>query len=105
MTITELDAELRKLDMPVAYREFDEYTAPPFLVYLFTGDADLKADDTNYQQISEIDVELYTAYKDPATEKIVEDKLRSLGLPWRKFEAWIDSEKVYQIAYEISIVE
>lgn len=105
MTIHELDAELRTLGLPVSYHANKEPTPPPFLIYLFTGSDDLMADDVNYHPINNFDVELYTNIKDPNTEALVEAKLKELKLPWQKFEAWIETEKVYQIAYEIAIVE
>lgn len=105
MTIEALDLELRTLDIPVAYRMFNELTPPPFLVYYFAGNDDLKADDINYAKVSEINIELYTRIKDLEVEAIVENKLKSLNLTWDKSEVWIEAEKVYQIAYEISIIE
>ena len=105
MTIEVLDSELRTLEIPVAYRAFNELTSPPFLVYYFAGSDDLKADDTNYVKVNEINIELYTRIKDLEVEAIVENKLKSLNLTWEKNEVWIEAEKVYQITYEISIIE
>lgn len=105
MTIHDLHVELESIGIPVKYRANDGYTSPPFLIYLLTGNDDVMADDMNYHAINEFDIELYTRAKDTATEALVEAKLKELHLPYQKFEAWIETEKVYQIAYEIAIVE
>jgi len=109
MTQAELFTALKSLGMPVAYGEFvstpeNPAPLPPFITYQFSNDNDLKADNQNYFEISNFQVELYTAKKDPAKEKLVQDKLRELRLPYSKIEAWIDSENLRQIIYEIQLI-
>ena len=74
------------------------------MIYLFVEDDDLIADDINYVSVSNFDIELYTDRKDLASEKLIEDKLKELYLPYDKSENWIQSEGVFQILYEITVI-
>jgi hypothetical protein len=104
MTQTELFQALKSIGFPVAYGEFSSPVTPPFITYQFAYSNDMMADNVNYIAIDNFQVELYTAKKDLTAEQKVQNKLKELGLPYRKFETWIDAEKVYQILYEIQIL-
>lgn len=54
-----------------------------------------------YHKIDHIQVELYTKLKDQEAEDRVENALSSLY--WDKTEEYIDSERCYQILYEIEV--
>lgn len=105
----ELFATLNTLGLPVAYGEFvdtpeNPAPEPPFITYQFTDGRDLHADNQNYLGVENFDVELYTQRKDPVTEKLVQDKLKELRLPYTKVEAWIEAEKMRQVIYTIQIL-
>lgn len=109
MTQVELYRALESLGLPIAYNSFDTDPNnpppnPPFLIYLFTYSDDFIADNINYKNIDNFQVELYTDKKDLSTEELVEDKLKELELPYYKSETWIESEKVFQILYEVQII-
>ena len=109
MTQSELFVALGSLGIPVAYSEFvstseNPAPAPPFITYQFTNDDDFKADNHNYVEISSFNIELYANKKDPVTEKLVQDKLKELRLPYSKSETWIDSEKMFQVVYTIQLI-
>ncbi len=104
MNLQELSDHLDFLGLPLAYHHFDNPPPLPYIVYLFTDADDLKADNVNYVEISNIDIELYTDFKDLESEKLLEDKLKELELPYRKHEAYINAEKMYQVSYEIQII-
>lgn len=104
MTLAELKVALESLGMPVAYGEFLEPVAPPFITYGFAYSADKMADNQNYVSAGFYQIELYTKKKDPASEKLVEDKLKELRLPYSKVEAWLDSENLRQVVYEIQLI-
>lgn len=103
MTITELAQELSTIGLPLSYNHFTTPPAPPYLVYLFSYSNDLIADNRNYEDIGIYQIELYTNKKDLVSEKKVEDKLKEIELPYQKIETWIDSEKLFQIIYEVSL--
>lgn len=56
-----------------------------------------------YHKISEVRLELYTDYKDLASEQKVEDTLDAAGLFYNKTETWIDSEKLYEVLYSFDM--
>ena len=49
-------------------------------------------------------MELYTDKKDLASEKLVEDKLKEMYLPYYKTETKLETEGMYQIVYEINLI-
>lgn len=104
LTQAELYQALKSTGMPVAYGSFSSPVSPPFITYQFAYSSDMIADNQNYVEISNFQVELYTDKKDLAVEKLVQDKLKELGLPYSKFEVWLDDEKLYQIIYEIQLI-
>lgn len=104
MTQAELFQALKSLGMPVAYGSFSSPVSPPFITYQFAYSSDVKADNQNYVEISNFQIELYTAKKDLAAEKLVQDKLKELGLPYSKIETWLEEEKLFQVIYEIQLI-
>lgn len=89
----------------VAYYAFPEGETPelPYIVYLETGGNNVCADNTViYRQIS-VDIELYTALKDPQMEKTVENALSTAELIWTKNEDYLDSDRCYMITYTVAI--
>lgn len=109
MTLQDLNAALNAIpgfNKKVAYRAFPVGKAPklPFICYICTNTNNFDADDYVYQVIQEVDIELYTAKKDEASERAVEAKLAEYNLAWEKYEDYIDSENCYMITYSVSIV-
>lgn len=109
MTQAELYQALKSIGLPVAYHHFDgteqnPVPTPPYIVYLFSNSGDLMADDRNYVEISDFQVELYTTKKDLQSEALVQNKLKALELPYSKSETWIESEKMYQVIYQIRLI-
>lgn len=103
MTQTELSRALKSTGLPVAYRAFRSPPSPPYLMYIFSYSKDLMADDCNYAEISNFQVELYTDKKDPPTEMLVETKFKELGLPYSKLETFLQSEGLFQILYQVQL--
>ncbi len=104
MTITELNQALKTIGLPVAYHHFTEPPEPPYLVYLFSYSDDFMADNQNYKEISNYQLELYTKIKSPATESLVKDKLRELQLSYTKTETFIETEGLYQVLYLFQVI-
>ena len=101
--LEKLKNQLETTGLPLAYRAFPEGEAPPlpFLCYLIISSDSLFADGVVYYSANVVRVELYTKEKDPITEDKVEQALSSYL--WDKTEEYIDSEKCYQIIYEIEV--
>lgn len=89
----------------VVYRAWNEGHAPPlpFICYLERQSNNFAADGIAYHQSKRIDIELYTDYKDIATEKLVEDALDAAGIYWESYDEYIDDEKMYEKIYEIEV--
>lgn len=106
MTYKEIGQMVKSIGYPYAYYQFTKETAkkPPFVVYFYTDTDDVMADNTNYQRIVTLNIELYTRDKDFDAEARVEAVLADNELSYYKEENYIDSEQVYQIAYEMEVL-
>lgn len=103
MTLVELKKLLDATGYPVAYSHFNEPKQTPFITYLTTYTSNLHADNRVHQKVQNVDVELYTSKKDLHAEETLENLLNENELPYDKVETFIDSEKVYQIIYEVRL--
>ena len=106
MTREEVYAMIESIGLPCAYYEFPENTqqVPPFVVWFFATDTDVKADNSNYCDKEVLAIELYTKIRDFEQEKAVEDVLASYGFCYSKEPNYIESEKIWQIAYESEVI-
>ena len=105
MTYKQVATMVESIGVPYAYYQFPNGTdqACPFICFYFTGSDDLAADNTNYQRIRPLTIELYTD-KDFALEATVESVLNGAGLVYSRDEAWIDSERMNMVAYATDII-
>lgn len=106
MTYKQIASMVSSIGLPYAYYQFPEGTAqaPPFVVFFYGDTDDVFADDTNYQRIATLNIELYTSEKDFSTESTVEQILTNNNLTYYKEENYIDSEQMWQIAYEMEVI-
>ena len=101
MTLEELKNTLKTTGIPVAYGYFEEEQNAPYILYREAYTNNFSADGIAYCPISHVQVELYTNLKSPEVEDKVEDALSSFF--WEKSETYLDSERCYQILYEIEV--
>ena len=96
---------LDSIGIPYAYDRFAEGESPepPFLCYLLPGSSNFSADGKVYHRISEVRLEMYTDFKDLASERKVEDVLDAAGIFYNKSETWIGSEKLYEVLYSFDM--
>lgn len=105
MTNRELAQMIESIGLPFAYYEFpDTEQIPPFICYFFPDDDDFSADNINYQPIRRCRLEFYAPVKDFATERTIEDTLNAAGLFFRRVEGYIESERMYMVTYDFSVV-
>lgn len=108
MTYKEIYEMVESTGYPTAYRAFPENqkkeVAPPFICFFFSENADVYADDANYQKIEHLVVELCTDYKDLKKEAVVESALAGSGMTWTRSEDEIPSERMYMVTYEMDVV-
>lgn len=106
MTFKQVAKMIKDIGLPYSYYQFNNGTAvaPPFICYFYTGDNDLLADNSNYQKIENLVVELYTDEKDFANEALIETALNDAGLVYSREESYLDSEKLYMVIYSCGVV-
>ena len=105
MTHEEVMQMLAELKIPFAYDHFAEGESPdpPFICFLFPGSENFAADDVVYMEFSNLSIELYTDEKDPELEDRVEAVLNAHEIFWNKSEVWIESEKLYEVLYQMTV--
>lgn len=93
---------LKEMNIPFAYDHFaeGESPSPPFICYLLPGTDNFSADGRVYLKVNQINIELYTDYKDLSVESKVETVLDSHGIFYDRSEVWIESEKLYEVLYQ-----
>lgn len=96
---------VEELGLPLAYHHFAEGEShePPFVVFLYPRGDNFAADGVVYYKINQLDIEVYTDLKDPELEEKVEAVLDRHGIFYHKSENWIESEKLYEILYEMEV--
>ena len=92
---------LKEVGLLFAYDYFAEGESPdpPFICYLFPESHNFSADGKVYFKANEVRIELYTDFKDLAVEQKLEAVLDKYGIFYNKSEAWIESEKLYEVLY------
>lgn len=105
MTIEEINQMVESIGLPCTYYEFPEGTqqAPPYIAWFLASDNDMYADNENYADIEQLNIELYTSIRDFELEAQVEEVLRAKGFTWRKEPGEIPSEKMHQTAWEMEV--
>ena len=105
MTYQEICKIIKETGLPFAYHHFAEGESPepPFLIFLSSGENNFSADTYMYFSFKKLNIELYTDRKAPEIEKKVEEILKKYQIFYTKSEIWIESEKLYEILYEMEV--
>ena len=105
MTHEEVMEMVEKMGFPFAYDHFVEGESPdpPFLVFLYPNSSNFAADGRVYFKASRLKIELYTDIKDVSLEEKTETVLDGCGIFYEKSEVWIESEKLYEVLYEMEV--
>ena len=92
-------------NVPFTYYAFPENEAPllPFITFYYPSSSNIDADNSVYQRVNALTIELYTNDKDFALEENVESIFNSYELVWDKSEDYITSEHMFMITYETEI--
>lgn len=106
MTYKEVDTIISSIGVPYAYNHFPNDTpqVPPFICFLYGNSDDMLADNTNYQKIRRLSIELYTDEKDFALENTVEAVLSRNDMVYSKSETFLESELMYMVIYDTEII-
>ena len=102
MTYKEIAEIIESIGFPFVYYQFPQGNVPqlPYVIYYYPNSENFGADDHVYQNIQNLNIEVYTKEKDFAVEKQVEDVLNKHFLFWNKNESYITSENMYEVIYE-----
>lgn len=106
MTTAQVFQMVQTVGIPAAYHHFDEGSGqqPPFICFYYPGDDDVLADNINYARINQLIIELYTDNKDFDLEAAVEAVLKANEMVYSKVETYIDTEKMYMVAYTMEVI-
>lgn len=106
MTYQEIFEALEETRMPVTYESWsspDAIPALPYIVFTYPESDDLYADNTNYGQIVQLDVRLYTKRKSIADERMVENVLnRYLGAYYKQSE-YVSADAMQETTYLLEV--
>ena len=100
-----LNAIKAEYNIPFTYYSFPEKKAPmlPYITFDYPQSRNIASDDSVYQRVDSLVIELYTRNKDFALEENVESFFKSYKLVWDKTEEYIDSEDMFVMTYETEI--
>ena len=103
MTLEQVADMLAATGYPVAFQEWKQGAVPPlpYIVYLSPYTNNFAADGAAYFVVNHVQIELYTALKDPVAEGKVEQALSSVS--WEKETKYLITEKCFQTLYEIEV--
>lgn len=107
MKLSELKTILEGTEIPFAYHSWPVGKAPalPWGVYWEAYGNSFGADDVAYSTARHMQVELYTAAKDPASEKKIEDALTAAGIYYEKTEeTYLETEHCFETLYELEVL-
>lgn len=106
MRNTDVVTMLTQTGLPFTYYLFPVGKAPnlPYMVFFYSRSNNFPADDSVYQRIDTLNIELYTKNKSFTVEENVEAILNDWGFVWEKSETYLNSEEMYEVIYEMEIV-
>ena len=105
MTHKEIAQLVKSIGLPCTYHHWEKNDVPalPYIIFYEPSRNDFMADNTNYQKIVHLVIELYSDNKDIASESKVETVLEQNGIPYTKEETYISSEQMYEVIYEMEV--
>lgn len=105
MTKGKIEEMLNGIGIEYRYHHFetDEAINPPFICWIVPGTNNFSADGEVYLNATELNIELYTDQKNFELESMVEEQLNKNGIFWNKSETYIESEKMYEVLYEMEV--
>ena len=106
MTYDGIKTMIESMGFPTAYYQYPIGHVPPlpYTVFYYPNTNNFAADDQVYTKVETVNLELYTANKDFTAESAVESVLNANNIVWQKTEAYLDSEHMYEVLYEMEII-
>ena len=91
-------------DIKTEYGHTDVTKNLPKIVISIEQGSNFGADNHVYVQGWDFTLDLYTADKDPTTEKKIKDLLNGAGIYWERSETYYSDEAVYEIEFTFSVL-
>lgn len=91
-------------DIKTVYGYTDVTKDLPKIVISIEQGSNFGADNHVYVQGWDFTLDLYTADKDPTTEKKIKDLLNGAGIFWERSETYYSDEAVYEIEFTFSVL-
>lgn len=108
MTFKQIKNMIESFGIPYVYHEWNcdvsELPPLPWVAFRYPDINDFYADNKNYQRITALEIELCTEEKDFELEQRIEGILESNGLTYYKVEDYIDSERMFDVKYELEVI-
>ena len=109
MTFQEIASMIESIGLPFSYYMFkgsknDPVPPLPYVIFYYPQSDNFGADNNVYQNITRLNVELYSENKDFDSEKLVEDVLIENDIFFEKYESYIESENMYEVLYESEVI-
>lgn len=105
MTQAQLQLALDASGYPTVYGSFKEPKQPPYVVFIRPSAEPVSSDYKVHGKFESYIVELYTKQKDIVAEKKLEDIVGAIDPDYETLEVYIDTEKLFQVTYSITIFE
>ncbi len=98
---------VRSAGLPVAHLAFPvgSNQGLPFCTFALEERRSLCADDSDFAEVSDWTVELYQEPSDAESETMLDAAIGAAFGPYRKSDAWVESEGCVQTTYSFSQVE
>lgn len=105
MSVENIKEMLNEIGLPYEYDHFSTHNwiEPPFIVWKIPESDNFHADGITYAKIDVLNIELYSDEKDWSNEKKIEDILNKYGITYDKTGEYLDSEKMYEVLYEMEV--
>lgn len=108
MTIAQVKTMLESIqgfNDKVAYHSFPVGDAPelPFICFLETGTNNFSADGIVYEEIHQVQIELYAIHRDLVSEALIDAKLTENNIYYNKNILYLDDEKCFETIYDIEV--
>lgn len=105
MTTQQVAAMVESIGLPCAYHHFKKTDKkPPFVLFYYDRSQDFAADDKNYLKVNSLTIELCIDDRDFDLERRIENILTQNGLVYSRTETYLDSERMYVVAFLTSVI-
>lgn len=106
MKASEVEKLMKDIGIAYAYYTWPENGAPdlPYLCYYFPTGTTESADNTVWNGVLALNIELYTARRSTENEAKVEKALADYDLPFERSEIYLSDEHMYEVLYETEVI-